>query len=75
METLRRNCEEKEKMIPSQPESQREQLTVQLQQVGVSHPPPLKKMFDRFITSLITKAYTSLRHSAAFSLSKCLIGW
>lgn len=32
METLRRNCEEKERMIPSQPESQREQLTVQLQQ-------------------------------------------
>lgn len=32
VETLRRNCEEKERMIPSQPESQREQLTVQLQQ-------------------------------------------
>ncbi|XP_047454728.1 pleckstrin homology-like domain family B member 3 isoform X2 [Mugil cephalus] len=29
---LKRRCEEKEKMIPSQPESQREQLTLQLQQ-------------------------------------------
>ncbi|XP_053182669.1 pleckstrin homology-like domain family B member 3 isoform X2 [Scomber japonicus] len=29
---LRRRCEEKEKLIPSQPESQREQLTLQLQQ-------------------------------------------
>lgn len=33
VEALRRSFEEKEKMIPSQPESQREQLTVQLQQV------------------------------------------
>lgn len=41
VETLRRNCEEKEKMIPSQPESQREQLTVQLQQVGVCKPKTL----------------------------------
>lgn len=32
MEALRRTCEEKEKLIPSQPESQREQLTLQLQQ-------------------------------------------
>uniref|UniRef100_UPI0037E724BC pleckstrin homology-like domain family B member 3 isoform X2 n=1 Tax=Semicossyphus pulcher TaxID=241346 RepID=UPI0037E724BC len=32
VEELRRRCEEKEKLIPSQPESQREQLTVQLQQ-------------------------------------------
>lgn len=31
---LRRRCEEKEKLIPTLPESQREQLTVQLQQVG-----------------------------------------
>ncbi|XP_071326048.1 pleckstrin homology-like domain family B member 3 isoform X2 [Trachinotus anak] len=32
VEELRRRCEEKEKLIPSQPESQREQLTLQLQQ-------------------------------------------
>lgn len=32
VEELKRRCEEKEKLIPSQPESQREQLTVQLQQ-------------------------------------------
>ncbi|KAF7670451.1 hypothetical protein LDENG_00074500 [Lucifuga dentata] len=32
VEELRRKCEEKEKLIPSQPESQRELLTVQLQQ-------------------------------------------
>ncbi|XP_070692233.1 pleckstrin homology-like domain family B member 3 isoform X2 [Pempheris klunzingeri] len=32
VEELRRTCEEKEKLIPSQPESQREQLTLQLQQ-------------------------------------------
>ncbi|XP_030015181.1 pleckstrin homology-like domain family B member 3 isoform X2 [Sphaeramia orbicularis] len=32
VEELRRACEEKEKLIPSQPESQREQLTIQLQQ-------------------------------------------
>lgn len=35
VEALKRSCEEKEKLIPSQPESQREQLTVQLQQVNV----------------------------------------
>ncbi|XP_071782709.1 pleckstrin homology-like domain family B member 2 isoform X2 [Centroberyx gerrardi] len=32
VEELRRRCEEKERLIPSQPESQREQLTQQLQQ-------------------------------------------
>ncbi|XP_068591462.1 pleckstrin homology-like domain family B member 3 isoform X2 [Cebidichthys violaceus] len=32
VEELKRSCEEKEKLIPSQPESQREQLTLQLQQ-------------------------------------------
>ncbi|XP_069559852.1 pleckstrin homology-like domain family B member 3 isoform X1 [Brachyistius frenatus] len=32
VEELRRRCEEKEKLIPGQPESQREQLTLQLQQ-------------------------------------------
>uniref|UniRef100_A0A3Q1GT97 Pleckstrin homology-like domain, family B, member 3 n=1 Tax=Acanthochromis polyacanthus TaxID=80966 RepID=A0A3Q1GT97_9TELE len=32
VEELKRRCEEKEKLMPSQPESQREQLTVQLQQ-------------------------------------------
>ncbi|XP_041649915.1 pleckstrin homology-like domain family B member 3 [Cheilinus undulatus] len=32
VEELKRRCEEKEKLIPSQPESQREQLTLQLQQ-------------------------------------------
>ncbi|XP_008300229.1 pleckstrin homology-like domain family B member 3 isoform X2 [Stegastes partitus] len=32
VEELRRRCEEKERLIPGQPESQREQLTVQLQQ-------------------------------------------
>ncbi|XP_070823379.1 pleckstrin homology-like domain family B member 3 isoform X1 [Chaetodon trifascialis] len=32
VEALKRRCEEKEKLIPSQPESQREQLTLQLQQ-------------------------------------------
>ncbi|KAM4567475.1 pleckstrin homology-like domain family B member 2 isoform 1-T1 [Fundulus diaphanus] len=32
VEELKRICEEKEKLIPSQPESQREQLTLQLQQ-------------------------------------------
>ncbi|KAM9852720.1 uncharacterized protein phldb3 isoform 2-T2 [Aulostomus maculatus] len=32
VEELRKRCEEKERLIPSQPESQREQLTVQLQQ-------------------------------------------
>ncbi|XP_041797530.1 pleckstrin homology-like domain family B member 3 isoform X2 [Chelmon rostratus] len=32
VEALKRRCEEKEKLIPGQPESQREQLTVQLQQ-------------------------------------------
>nr|XP_019949053.1 PREDICTED: pleckstrin homology-like domain family B member 3 isoform X2 [Paralichthys olivaceus] len=32
VQELRRRCEEKEKLIPSQPESQREQLTLQLQQ-------------------------------------------
>ncbi|XP_039974745.1 pleckstrin homology-like domain family B member 3 [Xiphias gladius] len=32
VEELRRRCEEKERLIPSQPESQREQLTLQLQQ-------------------------------------------
>ncbi|XP_034468091.1 pleckstrin homology-like domain family B member 3 isoform X1 [Hippoglossus hippoglossus] len=32
LQELRRRCEEKEKLIPSQPESQREQLTLQLQQ-------------------------------------------
>ncbi|XP_018555345.1 pleckstrin homology-like domain family B member 3 [Lates calcarifer] len=31
VEELKRRCEEKEKLIPSQPESQREQLTLQLQ--------------------------------------------
>lgn len=34
VEELRRRCEEKERLIPSQPESQREQLTLQLQQVS-----------------------------------------
>ena len=34
VQELRRRCEEKEKLIPSQPESQREQLTLQLQQVS-----------------------------------------
>lgn len=34
VEALKRRCEEKEKLIPSQPESQREQLTLQLQQVS-----------------------------------------
>lgn len=33
VEDLKTRCEEKEKLIPSQPESQREQLAVQLQQV------------------------------------------
>lgn len=33
METLKWRCEEQEKLIPSQPESQREQLKQQLQQV------------------------------------------
>lgn len=33
METLRWRCEEQEKLIPTQPESQREQLKQQLQQV------------------------------------------
>lgn len=37
VEELRRACEEKEKLIPSQPESQREQLTLQLQQVKGVH--------------------------------------
>ncbi|KAM4600904.1 uncharacterized protein phldb3 isoform 2-T4 [Polymixia lowei] len=32
VEELRRTCEEKERLIPSQPESQREQLTLRLQQ-------------------------------------------
>ncbi|XP_073341208.1 pleckstrin homology-like domain family B member 2 isoform X1 [Pagrus major] len=32
VEALKRRCEEKEKLIPSQPESQREQLKLQLQQ-------------------------------------------
>ncbi|KAM3615149.1 uncharacterized protein V6R79_024112 [Siganus canaliculatus] len=32
VEELRRRCEEKEKLTPGQPESQREQLTLQLQQ-------------------------------------------
>ncbi|XP_042346283.1 pleckstrin homology-like domain family B member 3 [Plectropomus leopardus] len=32
VEELKRRCEEKEKLIPSQPESQKEQLTLQLQQ-------------------------------------------
>ncbi|KAM9353307.1 pleckstrin homology-like domain family B member 2 [Symphorus nematophorus] len=32
VEALKRRCEEKERLIPSQPESQREQLTLQLQQ-------------------------------------------
>ncbi|XP_035492203.2 pleckstrin homology-like domain family B member 3 [Scophthalmus maximus] len=32
VQELKRRCEEKEKLIPSQPESQREQLTLQLQQ-------------------------------------------
>ncbi|KAM6935926.1 uncharacterized protein phldb3 isoform 2-T5 [Lycodopsis pacificus] len=32
VEELKRRCEEKEKLIPSQPESHREQLTLQLQQ-------------------------------------------
>ncbi|XP_037836343.1 pleckstrin homology-like domain family B member 3 isoform X2 [Kryptolebias marmoratus] len=32
VEELKRSCEEKEKLIPSQPESQREQLRLQLQQ-------------------------------------------
>ncbi|XP_074539582.1 uncharacterized protein phldb3 isoform X2 [Halichoeres trimaculatus] len=32
VEELRRRCEEKEKLIPTQPESQREQLSLQLQQ-------------------------------------------
>ncbi|XP_061573315.1 pleckstrin homology-like domain family B member 3 isoform X2 [Cololabis saira] len=32
VEELKKGCEEKEKLIPSQPESQREQLTQQLQQ-------------------------------------------
>ncbi|XP_056236829.1 pleckstrin homology-like domain family B member 3 [Seriola aureovittata] len=32
VEELKRRCEEKEKLIPSQPESQRAQLTLQLQQ-------------------------------------------
>ncbi|KAI3361273.1 hypothetical protein L3Q82_013456 [Scortum barcoo] len=32
VEELKRRCEEKEKLIPSQPESQREQLNLQLQQ-------------------------------------------
>lgn len=33
METLKWRCEEQEKLIPTQPESQREQLKLQLQQV------------------------------------------
>lgn len=33
METLKWRCEEQEKLIPTQPESQREQLKQQLQQV------------------------------------------
>ncbi|KAM4736331.1 pleckstrin homology-like domain family B member 2 isoform 3-T3 [Anableps anableps] len=32
LEELKRSCEEREKLIPGQPESQREQLTLQLQQ-------------------------------------------
>ncbi|XP_016527828.1 pleckstrin homology-like domain family B member 3 isoform X1 [Poecilia formosa] len=32
LEELKKSCEEREKLIPSQPESQREQLTLQLQQ-------------------------------------------
>ncbi|XP_035528349.1 pleckstrin homology-like domain family B member 3 isoform X2 [Morone saxatilis] len=32
VDSLKRRCEEKEKLIPGQPESQREQLTLQLQQ-------------------------------------------
>ncbi|KAM9722892.1 uncharacterized protein phldb3 isoform 2-T2 [Menidia menidia] len=32
VEEMKRQCEEKEKLIPTQPESQREQLTLQLQQ-------------------------------------------
>ncbi|CAJ1062794.1 pleckstrin homology-like domain family B member 3 [Xyrichtys novacula] len=32
VEELKKKCEEKEKLIPTQPESQREQLTLQLQQ-------------------------------------------
>lgn len=34
MEALQRRCEEKEKLIPGLTESQREQLTLQLQQVS-----------------------------------------
>lgn len=34
LEELKRSCEEKEKLIPTQPESQREQLRLQLQQVS-----------------------------------------
>ena len=33
VEELKRRCEEQERLIPSQPESQREQLLLQLQQV------------------------------------------
>ena len=34
VEALKTRCEEKEKLIPGQPESQREQLKLQLQQVS-----------------------------------------
>lgn len=38
LEELKKSCEEREKLIPSQPESQREKLTLQLQQVSRWHP-------------------------------------